>query len=139
MGSLFRADRSGDPVNIGDMPISHAELRCLGLLFATLVLASAPVRADAARECRIAPGDPNPVEVGFLDTPDFARGVAVSGSLAFVADGSSGLRVAHAPCPAPAALVDFDETGNAAGNQASGRRPLKLRVDNGTATDLHTS
>lgn len=34
-----------------------------------------------------------PVEVGFLDTPGFARDVAVSGGLAVVADYDAGLRV----------------------------------------------
>ncbi|MBI4726783.1 hypothetical protein HY768_06115 [candidate division TA06 bacterium] len=31
--------------------------------------------------------------VGYYDTPGYARGVAVSGSYAYVADGDSGLRI----------------------------------------------
>jgi len=34
-----------------------------------------------------------PAQVGFLDTPGSSKGVAVSGALAYVADGESGLRI----------------------------------------------
>ncbi len=52
----------------------------------------------------------NPVILGSVDTPDFAIGVAVSGAVAYVADGLSGLQVIDVsscePCPA-----DLDDDG----------------------------
>jgi hypothetical protein len=42
-----------------------------------------------------------PIELGFLDTPDVALAVEVVGALAYVADGSSGLR---GIVPEPSAL-----------------------------------
>ena len=46
----------------------------------------------------------SPTEVGFLDTPGDARGVAVSGSLALVADGSGGLLIVRFAPAVPATV-----------------------------------
>ncbi len=55
-----------------------------------------------------------PVEVGFVDTPHYANGVAVNGSYAFVADGSAGLRVISIANPsAPSEVGSVDTPGSA--------------------------
>ena len=41
----------------------------------------------------------NPTEVGYYDTPGYARGVAVAGNYAYVADGGSGLQVVDVSDP----------------------------------------
>jgi hypothetical protein len=41
----------------------------------------------------------SPIEIGFEDSPDFAFGVAVSGSYAYVADVYAGLRVIDVSVP----------------------------------------
>ena len=51
-----------------------------------------------------------PVEVGFVDTPDLALGVAVSGSYAYVADGCDGLRVIDVSTPSSPVEVGFVDT-----------------------------
>jgi len=43
----------------------------------------------------------SPQEIGFVDTPGEAWGVAVSGSLAYVADGKNGLLVVNAATRTP--------------------------------------
>jgi hypothetical protein len=49
----------------------------------------------------ISVADPaSPAEVGYCDTPGEAEGVAVSGSYAYVADGSAGLRIISVTDPA---------------------------------------
>ena len=51
-----------------------------------------------------------PVEVGVVDTPDWADGVAVTGSYAYVADGDSGLRVISIVNPSMPSEVGFVDT-----------------------------
>jgi len=51
-----------------------------------------------------------PVEVGFLDTPGYANGVAVSGSYAYLADYSYGLRVIDVSPPSAPAEIGFVDT-----------------------------
>ncbi len=56
----------------------------------------------------------NPTLVGTYDTPGYARGVAVSGDHAFVADGDSGLQVIDISDPANPTLVGtYDTPGDA--------------------------
>ena len=75
-----------------------------------------------------------PVEVGFYDTPGDAQGVAVAGSFAYVADGSSGLHVVNVANPAAPTEVGFyDIPGDAqgvavAGNHAYVADVYSLRV-----------
>ena len=52
----------------------------------------------------------NPVEVGFYDTPGYAHGVAIAGSIAYVADGDAGLRVIDVANPANPVEVGFYDT-----------------------------
>ncbi len=70
---------------------------------ATAVAAALALAGSANGQCL-------PSILGSVDTPDFARGVAVSGAVAYVADGSSGLQVIDVsscePCPA-----DLDDDG----------------------------
>ena len=62
-----------------------------------------------------------PTLVGSQDTPDLARGVAVSGDLAFVADGSSGLQIMDITDPAAPTLVSsYDTPGTAWGLEVVG-------------------
>jgi hypothetical protein len=62
----------------------------------------------------------HPTEVGFYDTPGYARGVAVSGSYAYVADGD-GLRVINVADPAhPTEVGFYDTPGIAEGVAVSG-------------------
>ena len=56
-----------------------------------------------------------PVELGFLDTPDFAYGVTVVGTLAYVADGSSGLRVIRTAAALPVEIGFLDTPSLAVG------------------------
>ena len=54
--------------------------------------------------------------MGFLDTPGYARGVAVSGEHAFVADATGGLRALDVSVPsAPLEIGFVDTPGNAMG------------------------
>ena len=58
--------------------------------------------------------EPTITGVGHLDTPGSARGINVSGDYAYVADGSSGLRIADISDPAnPDEVGVFDTPGNA--------------------------
>jgi hypothetical protein len=50
------------------------------------------------------------VEVGFYDTPGYARGVAVTANYAYVADDNSGLRIINVASPAAPAEVGFYDT-----------------------------
>jgi hypothetical protein len=52
----------------------------------------------------------NPTEAGFVDTPDWAQSVAVSGGFAYVADGITGLRVIDVSDPASPAEEGFADT-----------------------------
>ena len=52
----------------------------------------------------------DPIELGFLVTPGQARGVAVVGTLAYVADGTSGLRVIDVSDPALPVELGFLDT-----------------------------
>jgi hypothetical protein len=55
----------------------------------------------------------SPTEVGFLDTPGWAYSVAVSGSVAYVADGDGGLRVIDVSDPSnPVELGFYDTPGS---------------------------
>ncbi len=54
-----------------------------------------------------------PVEVGFVDTPDMAWGVAVSGAYAYVADVNGGLRVIDVSTPSALVEVGFVDTSGA--------------------------
>jgi len=56
----------------------------------------------------------NPNEVGFFNTGGQASGVAVSGSYAYVADGSGGLRVIDVSDPVNPNEVGFFDTGDEA-------------------------
>jgi hypothetical protein len=51
-----------------------------------------------------------PFEVGYVDTPDVAHGVAVAGSYAYVADEDAGLRVVNVSDPAAPVEVGFYDT-----------------------------
>jgi hypothetical protein len=51
-----------------------------------------------------------PWEVGFVDTPGQARGVAVSGNYAYLADRDSGLRVIDVSTPSMPVEVGFFDT-----------------------------
>ena len=51
-----------------------------------------------------------PVEVGFVDTPGYACGVAVVGSHAYVADDYEGLRVIDVTTPSAPVEVGFVDT-----------------------------
>ena len=53
------------------------------------------------------PPPQNPVEVGFLEMPDSAHGIYVSGSYAYVADWDSGLRVIDVGTPENPVEVGF--------------------------------
>jgi hypothetical protein len=52
----------------------------------------------------------SPQEVGFYDTPGYARSVAVSGRYAYVADAGAGLRVIDVSNPSSPREVGFYET-----------------------------
>jgi hypothetical protein len=52
----------------------------------------------------------SPIEVGFVDTPGHARGVAVSGGYAYVADRFDGLRVIDVIDPSSPVEVGHDDT-----------------------------
>ena len=68
----------------------------------------------------------SPVEVGFFDTLGIAKGVAVSGSYAYVADFDAGLRVIDVSTPANPIEVGFVDTPGYASRR--GRlRQLRLR------------
>ena len=72
----------------------------------------------------------SPTEVGFLDTPGFAFGVAASGELALVADDGAGLRVIDTSEPTSPTEVGFlDTPGNARG--VAVWRDLALLADQG--------
>jgi hypothetical protein len=74
----------------------------------------------------------HPTEVGFYDTPGYARGVAVSGPYAYVADGGSGLRVIDVSDPAhPTEVGFYDTPGYAYGVAVSG--PYAYVADGGLA------
>ncbi len=89
-----------------------ASIRHVGA--ATAVVAALVLAGSANGQC-------DPVELGFLDTPDLAIGVAVSGGLAYVADRSSGLRVIDVSAPAnPVELGFLDTPGFANGVAVSG-------------------
>ena len=63
----------------------------------------------------------SPTEVGFYDTPGALRGVAVSGSYAYVADYNSGLRIIDISNPASPTEVGFCDTpGECLGVAVSG-------------------
>jgi hypothetical protein len=63
----------------------------------------------------------SPREVGAYDTPGSALGVAVSGTYAYVADGSEGLRVIDVSNPSSPREVGFYDTpGDAWGVAVSG-------------------
>ena len=66
----------------------------------------------AGTACRvIAIGNPNaPVEQGFYVTPDYANGVTLSGSYAYVADSGQGLRVIDISSPSTPNEVAFYDT-----------------------------
>ena len=55
-----------------------------------------------------------PSLLGSYDSPGFASRVAYSGTVAYLADGASGLRIVNVASPAsPASLGSFDTSGNA--------------------------
>ena len=58
----------------------------------------------------------SPIEVGSLDTPGDAQGVAVSGSYAYVADRLAGLRVIDVSVPSSPADMGYDDTPGEAVN-----------------------
>jgi hypothetical protein len=63
----------------------------------------------------------SPTEVGFYDTPGYANGVAVTGSYAYVADGSAGLRVVDVSTPSgPTEVGFYDTPGEAWGVAVAG-------------------
>ncbi len=72
---------------------------------AALPLVAALVLAGSAN------GQCDPVELGFLDTLGVARGVAVSGGVAYVADSFSGLRVIDVTS-CVACSADLDGSGD---------------------------
>ena len=64
---------------------------------------------------------PTSYEVGYYDTPDYARGVAVSGSYAYVADDEKGLRIINISNPSrPYEVGYYDTPGYAYGVAVSG-------------------
>jgi hypothetical protein len=76
----------------------------LGLLLLTLASVAGAERLD------------DPIELGSIDTPDFALGVAVVGGLAYVADQRFGLRVIDVSNPAvPVEVGSIDTPGEAVG------------------------
>ena len=70
-----------------------------------------------------------PVELGFVDTPDDAHGLTVVGTLAYVADQQSGLRVILPAVPTELGFLDTpgNALGVAGGGDARLRRGLYLR------------
>ncbi|MDH4179613.1 MAG: S-layer homology domain-containing protein, partial [Armatimonadota bacterium] len=64
----------------------------------------------------------DPYEVGFCNTPGQARGVAVSGDYAYVADGDWGLRVIDISAPGePVEVGSYDTSGYAESVEVLGR------------------
>ena len=64
----------------------------------------------------------DPYEVGFVNTPGQARGVAVSGDYAYVADGERGLRVIDITTPGdPLEIGSYDTSGYAESVEIFGR------------------
>ena len=64
----------------------------------------------------------DPYEVGFFNTPGQARGVAVSGDYAYVADGERGLRVIDISTPGdPLEVGSYDTSGYAESVEMLGR------------------
>ncbi|MBI2560066.1 MAG: hypothetical protein HYW14_02905, partial [Planctomycetes bacterium] len=74
----------------------------------------------------------NPALTGRCDTPGSARGVYVSGSTAYVADGYSGLQIIGISNPKnPILLGSYDTSGFAAGVHVSGKTAYVADYGNG--------
>ena len=82
-------------------------------LMALLGIGASALATPALADC--------PEFVGSVDTPGYARGVAVSGDFAHVADEAEGLRVIDVSSPSTPVEVGFADTpGNARGVEVSG-------------------
>jgi hypothetical protein len=74
----------------------------------------------------------SPVKVGEIRTPGIIRGLAVSGTYAYVADGLAGLRVINLSTPAsPVEAGFYDTPGNASGLAVSGNYAYVADADSG--------
>jgi len=86
------------------MPVTH--------VVALVVIGVSVLAVPALADC--------PEFVGWVDTPGSARGVAVSGSRAYVADGEEGLRVIDIGNPSAPVEVGFVDTPGAEDVAVSG-------------------
>ena len=82
----------------------------------------------------------DPYEVGFVNTPGQARGVAVSGDYAYVADGERGLRVIDITTPGdPLEIGSYDTSGYAESVEMLGRVAMVADGSGGVVlVDCHT-
>ena len=71
----------------------------------------AMIKAEG-KQCGLVFNPAAPVEVGYYDTPGEAIGIQVVGTLAYVADGSSGLRIINVSNPsAPVEIGYYGKEG----------------------------